>query len=53
MANFLQHIMKSNDKMKRDYRQEYDKFQSSSSSKKDRASRNKLRRLFLRLEKSK
>ena len=37
--------------MKRDYRKEYDKFQSSSSSKKDRASRNKLRRLFLRLKK--
>ena len=39
--------------MKRDYRKEYDKFQSSSSSKKDRASRNKLRRLFLRLKKVK
>ena len=37
--------------MKRDYRKEYDKFQSSSLSKKDRASRNKLRRLFLRLKK--
>ncbi len=38
---------------KRNYRKEYDKFQSSSSSKKDRANRNKVRRLALRLKKVK
>ena len=38
---------------KRDYKKEYEKFQSSSSSKKDRVKRNKLRRLFLKLKKVK
>ena len=38
---------------KRNFRKEYDKFQSSSSSKKDRAHRNKVRRLALRLKKVK
>ena len=39
--------------MTRNYKKEYKKFQSSSSSKKDRAYRNKLRRLFLKLKKVK
>ena len=37
----------------RDYKKEYEKFQSSSLSKKDRVKRNKLRRLFLKLKKVK
>ena len=36
--------------MSRDYRHEYDTFQSSSSSKKDRVKRNKARRRALRLK---
>jgi hypothetical protein len=36
---------------KRDYKDEYKKFQSSEKSKKDRAKRNGLRRLFTRLGK--
>lgn len=38
---------------KRDYKDEYEKFQSSESSKKDRAKRNRLRRLFTKLGKVK
>ena len=37
--------------MYRDYKDEYAKFQSSSSQKKDRAHRNKMRRLLMRLKK--
>ena len=36
--------------MHRDYKDEYAKFQSSSSQKKDRAHRNKMRRLLIRLK---
>jgi len=36
--------------MYRDYKDEYAKFQSSSSQKKDRAHRNKMRRLLMRLK---
>ena len=36
--------------MYRDYKDEYTKFQSSSSQKKDRAHRNKMRRLLMRLK---
>ncbi len=36
--------------MTRNYKKEYEKFQSSTSSKKDRAKRNKLRRLYLKLK---
>ena len=38
---------------KRDYKKEYEKFQSSSSSKKDRVKRKKLRRLFIKLKRVK
>ena len=39
--------------MERDYKDEYNKFQSSSPQKKDRAHRNKMRRLLMRLKRVK
>ena len=39
--------------MQRDYKDEYKKFQSSSPQKKDRAHRNKMRRLLIRLKRVK